>query len=75
MPAPPVSLVSPVSSFSGACGGRVMASTSSSRVELLLGELAVGDVAAFDDDLADGLALRERLLGDARRLLVAEVAG
>ena len=50
-----------------------MRSTSSACVQLLLGESPGGDVPALDDDLANRLALRERLLGDARRLLVAEV--
>ena len=41
-------------------------------VQLLLGERA-GDVAAFDDDLADRLALGQRLLGDLGGLVVADV--
>src|SRR5687768_17013937 len=44
-----------------------------SRVQLLLGQLR-RHVAALQHDLADGLSLLQRLLGDRRRLLVAQVA-
>src|SRR3954468_2174060 len=42
-------------------------------VQLLLGQLALLDVAAFHDHLPDRLLLGQRLLGDLRRLLVADV--
>ncbi len=42
-------------------------------VQLGLGEAPCPDVTALHDDLADRLALRERLLRDAGGLLVAEV--
>src|SRR5690625_4663436 len=42
-------------------------------VELGLGEFAVLDVTAFEDHLADGLLLLQRLLGDLGGLLVADV--
>jgi len=41
-------------------------------VEVLKAELARIDVAAVDHDLANALPLRDGLLGDACRLLVAE---
>src|SRR5207253_3068931 len=43
------------------------------RVELLLREVAPLDVPALDHDLADRLALLQRLLRDLRRVLVADV--
>jgi len=43
-------------------------------VQLLLGQPAVSHIAALDDDIANGLVLDESLLGDLRRLLVADVS-
>ena len=37
-------------------------------VELLLGDPALGDVPALDDDLADRLALGERLFRDLQKV-------
>jgi len=42
-------------------------------VELLDGECPVRHVPAFEHHRADGLALGQGLLGDRRRLLVAEL--
>src|SRR4029450_2102084 len=44
------------------------------RIQLFLGEGAVGDVAVLDDHLTDGLTLLESLLRDRGGILVAEVA-
>ena len=45
-----------------------------SRIELLFGQRAVGDVPVLDHDLADGLFLFECLLGHGSGILVADVA-
>src|SRR5688572_25253900 len=44
------------------------------RIQLLLGQTAVGDVTVLDNDLTDGLALLERLLGDGGSVLITDVA-
>jgi hypothetical protein len=44
------------------------------RIQLLLGQTAVGDVAVLDNDLTDGLALFECLLSDGGSVLITDVA-
>jgi hypothetical protein len=44
------------------------------RIQLLFGQTAVGDVAVLDNDLTDGLALLECLLGHGGSVLITDVA-